>query len=86
MAVSRSDIEKMLGPVDNQLAAEIARTQASAADLAQALSWLHSDEARVNDGAHMPTGVVAELLDLLEAAEDEDGPLAQDGEGYQGLA
>lgn len=83
MAMSRTDIEKMLGPVDNQLAAEIARTDASAADLAQALSWLHSDEARVNDGAHMPTGVVAELLDLLEVVEDEDGTAAQNGEGHQ---
>lgn len=72
MAMSRSDIEKMLGPVDNQLAAEIARTDASAADLAQALSWLHADEARMNDGAHMPSGIVAELVDLLEAAEEED--------------
>ncbi|WP_196259176.1 hypothetical protein [Pelagibacterium limicola] len=73
MAMNRSEIEKLLGPVDNQLAAEIVRTDASPVELAQALSWLHSDEARVNEGAHMPTGVVAELVDLLEAVEDEDG-------------
>lgn len=79
MALTRRDIEKMLGPVDNQLAAEIARTGADAADLAQALSWLHSDEARINEGAHMPTGVVAELVDLLEAAEDEDGSPGESG-------
>lgn len=75
MAMSKEAIEKMLGPVDNQLAAEIVRTDANAEDLAQALSWVHSDEARVNEGAHMPSGVVAELVDLLEAAEEEE-PLA----------
>lgn len=80
MAMSREDIEKMLGPVDSQLAAEIVRTDASAEDLAQALSWVHADEARLNDGAHMPSGVVAELVDLLEAGEDDE-PDVPTGDG-----
>jgi hypothetical protein len=74
MAMTRSDIEKMLGPVDSDLVTEIVRTDASAADLAQALSWIHADEARLNDGAHLPSGVVAELVELLEADDDEEAP------------
>lgn len=72
MAMTRSDIEKMLGPVDDHLAAEIVRTDASAEDLAQALVWISADEAMVNDGAHMPTGVVAELIGLLDTADEEE--------------
>lgn len=75
MALSRETIEKMLGPVDSQLVAEIARTDATAEDLAQALSWVHSDEARLNEGAHLPTGVVAVLVELLETDDDDDAPM-----------
>lgn len=83
MAITRSEIERLLGPVDHQLAAEIAATDASTAELAKALAWLQSDEALVNDGDHLPTGKVAELIGILETADDEEGytaptPLADD--------
>lgn len=81
MALTREQIEKMLGPVDTQLAAEIVATDATAEDLAQALVWLHSDEAMLNEGQHMPSGVVAELIGLLEAADDEDGMAAPVADG-----
>lgn len=73
MAITRAEIERMLGPIDNQLAAEIAATDASATELARALAWLQSDEALVNDGDHLPTGKVAELIGILETADDEEG-------------
>lgn len=73
MAITREEIEQLLGPIDNQLAAEIAATDASAAELAKALAWVQSDEALVNDGGHLPTGKVAELIGILETADDEDG-------------
>jgi hypothetical protein len=47
------------------------------------LSWIHSDEARINEGAHMPTGVVAELIGLLEVVEDE-GQSPQPAASVQG--
>lgn len=81
MAMSRSDIEKMLGPIDSQLAAEIVRTNASAEDLAQAISWVHADEARLNDGAHLPSGIVSELVDLLQADDEDDIPLPSSNDG-----
>lgn len=73
MALTREEIERLLGPIDNQLAAEIAASDATAADLAKALAWLQSDEALVNDGDHLPTGKVAELIGILETADDEEG-------------
>lgn len=73
MAITRDEIERILGPIDNHLAAEIAATDATTAELAKALAWLQSDEALVNDGDHLPTGKVAELIGILETADDEDG-------------
>jgi len=73
MAIKRDEIERMLGPIDNQLAAEIAATDATATDLAKALAWLQADEALVNDGDHLPIGKVAELIGILETADDEEG-------------
>lgn len=73
MAITRDEIERMLGPIDNQLAAEIAATDATGTDLAKALAWLQSDEALVNDGDHLPTGKIAELIGILETADDEEG-------------
>ena len=73
MAMKRKEIERLLGPTDSQLAAEIVATDANSADLAKALAWLQSDEALVNDGDHLPTGKVAELIGILETIDDEDG-------------
>jgi len=63
----------VLGPIDEHLAAEIAATEATTADLTTALAWLEADEARVNEGDHLPTGKVAELIGILETADDEEG-------------
>lgn len=85
MAMTRNQIEKMLGPVDSQLAAEIVATDATVEDLAQALVWLNSDEAMLNEGQHMPSGVVAELIGLLEIADDDEGRGAPAGGYAQGI-
>lgn len=81
MVITRSDMEKILGPVDDQLATEILSVGATAEELARALFWVNADEAFVNDGAHMPAGRVAELIEILEAREMEDdhdlGPAPQ---------
>lgn len=73
MALTRDEIERILGPIDNHLAAEIAAIEATPAELSNALSWLQADEARVNEGDHLPTGRVAELIGILETADEEDG-------------
>lgn len=73
MALTKLEIERALGPIDPQLVAEIAAVDATVADLAKALAWLQSDEALVNDGDHLPTGAVAELIGILETADDDEG-------------
>lgn len=78
MALTRSEMERLVGPVDNQLAAEIVRTDATADELARAMAWIHADEALVNDGQHLPSGRVAELVALLAPPEDDDEPRAAD--------
>jgi hypothetical protein len=73
MTLNRAEIERVLGPVDNHLAAEISATEATAAELAKAVAWLEADEALVNDGDHLPTGKVAELIGILETADEDEG-------------
>ncbi|OLP59184.1 hypothetical protein BJF93_04580 [Xaviernesmea oryzae] len=70
--MTRDDILAVLGPVDEVLQAEIAATGASRAELAEAWAWVNADEALVNQGRALPTGRVAELVELLTADEDED--------------
>ncbi len=76
MAISRSDMEKILGPLDNQLAAEIVALDPSVDELAQAFYWLNAEDAMVADRKNMPTGKVADLVGILEALEDDDPALA----------
>ncbi|SDG36050.1 hypothetical protein [Pelagibacterium luteolum] len=82
MALTKLEIERALGPIEPHLAAEIAAIDATVADLVKALAWLQSDEALVNDGDHLPTGAVAELIGILETADDEDSfDVPASGEG-----
>lgn len=67
--VRLDDITSILGPIDEALAAQINRTGATPEELAQAWAWFNADEALVNEGRPLPSGRVAELVSLLEAAE-----------------
>ncbi len=73
------EITSVLGLVDSSLVAEINRTGASAAELAEAWAWFNADEALVNEGRSLPSGRVAELVGILEVAE-----LAEDTYGGKG--
>ncbi|NKX17244.1 hypothetical protein [Brucella pseudogrignonensis] len=66
------EIIAVLGSTDEVLAAELTATGASAAELAEALAWLNADEALVNEGRRPPSGKVADLIDILEAADQRD--------------
>ncbi|MBB4320504.1 putative membrane protein [Agrobacterium tumefaciens] len=70
------DITAILGPVDDDLVAQIYQTGASHGELSEAWAWLNADEALANQGRSPPSGKVAELIALIEAAElDDDAPL-----------
>jgi hypothetical protein len=71
-----ADVREVLGPIDDDVAAEIVRMEATREELVEALAWTASDEALVNDMRPPPSGTVAALVELLEAdaLDDADGP------------
>ncbi len=63
------EITAILGPTDEPLVAAINQTGASAGELAEAWAWLNADEALVDEGRSLPSGKVADLVGILEAAD-----------------
>ena len=72
MTITRDEIRRVLGPVDDTLAADIVNTGANEQELAEAWAWVNSDEALINDGRPLPGGRVAELVALLVTDEEEE--------------
>ena len=74
--VSRDDVTKAFGPVDEVTIAEIIGTGATVNELAEAQAWLANDEPLMNDGRPLASGRVRELIDILaevEASEEDEG-------------
>ena len=74
MTMTARDITAIIGPADEHLLSEIMLTGATAGELAQAWAWVNSDDALVNEGRPLPTGKVAELIDLLEDMDEDPEP------------
>ena len=76
MRITRDDIIKAVGPVDDVTIAEIIGTGATVEELAEAQAWIANDDPLLNAGRPLATGRVRELVDMLaelEPSEDEDG-------------
>ncbi|TAL76594.1 MAG: hypothetical protein EPN75_14125 [Beijerinckiaceae bacterium] len=71
MSLTREEVTSVLGPVDDALAAEVLATGASLAELSEAWAWLNADEAQLNAYRPMPTGRVAQLIDILSPPDEE---------------
>jgi hypothetical protein len=69
--MTREEIVSVLGPTDETLVAGILSTGASFEELRQAWIWLNEDEALMGEGRPLPGTRVAELIDLLDADEDD---------------
>lgn len=65
------DIVSVLGHIDDDLAATLVATGASADELREAWNWLHNDEALMSEGRPLPGTRVGQLIDLL--VPDHDG-------------
>jgi hypothetical protein len=80
MRVTRDDITKAVGPVDDVTIAEIIGTGATVEELAEAQAWIANDEPLMNAGRPLATGRVRELIDILaefeQSEDDEDGKQA----------
>jgi hypothetical protein len=77
--ITRDDVTKAIGPIDDVAIAEIIGTGATVEELAEAQAWIVNDEPLMNDGRPLATGRVRQLIDILaELGPSEDD---RDGEG-----
>lgn len=67
--LTRAEIERVLGPVDDAFAAELITTGASEQELLEAHMWVTSDDAMVTRSVPAPTGKVAALIEILSTRE-----------------
>jgi hypothetical protein len=73
--LTREDVTKAFGPLDDVAIAQIIGTGATPEELAEAEAWMVNDEPLMNAGKPLPSGRVRELIDILgelEASEDSD--------------
>jgi hypothetical protein len=73
--LTRDDVTKAFGRIDDVTIAEIIGTGATPDELAEAEAWMANDEPLMNAGRPLPSGRVRELIDILaefEASEDSD--------------
>jgi hypothetical protein len=62
-------------PLDDLTLAQVLATGATRAELAEALGWVDNDDAMLNEGRPIPTGRVAQLVELLKARDEEELPV-----------
>jgi hypothetical protein len=77
--ITRDDVTRAIGGIDDVTIAEIIATGATAEELAEARAWIANDEPLMNAGRPLATGRVRELIDILaelDADEDDDGKTA----------
>lgn len=71
--LTREDVIKAVGEIDDVTTAQIIGTGATAEELAEAQAWRENDEALINTGRPLPSGRVGELVEILDELEpDED--------------
>ena len=73
--LTREDVIKAIGGVDDVTIAEMIGTGATADELAEAQAWIVNDDPLLNAGKPLPSGRVRELIDILaeiETDEDDD--------------
>jgi hypothetical protein len=81
--VTRDDIARAVGPVDDASIAEIIGTGATVGELAEAQAWIVNDEPLMNAGRPLPSGRVGALIQILSELEpnedsaDDAGPVPQ---------
>lgn len=83
--LTRGEIIKAVGQVDDVTVAEIIGTGATAEELAEAQAWAVNDDPLLNAGRKLPTGRIRELIDILAELEpnqedgEEAGPVVSEG-------
>ncbi len=71
MTMTREDVIRVLGPVDETLMVQIIGTGASPEELEEAFAWLNADDVIGPELRRQPSGKVAELCEILEREEED---------------
>ena len=70
--ITRDDVIKAIGVVDDVTIAQIIAAGATVEELAEAQAWMANDEPMMNAGRPLATGRVRELVDILAELEPDD--------------
>jgi hypothetical protein len=70
--LTRDDVIKAVGEVDDVTIAQIIGTGATAEELAEAQAWIVNGDALIKAGKPLPSGRVRELIDILAELETDD--------------
>jgi len=70
--LTKEAIARVLGPVDDALAAQLVSTGASEEELREAFAWVSNDEPLVNDLRPFPKDRIAAVIEILEAQDQPD--------------
>jgi len=76
-SLTHKDVMTMLGPLDDAVVAGIIATGATIEELAEARAWLTNDEALINSGKPLPSGRVADIIEIMAAQEQEEDELTR---------
>jgi hypothetical protein len=79
LRITRDDVIKAIGAVDDVTIAQIIATGATAEELAEARAWMTNDEPMVNSGRPLATGRARELVDILAELEPDDDDYRESG-------
>jgi len=71
--LTRDDVIKAVGEVDDVTIAEIIGTGATAEELAEAQTWIANEDVLLDAGKPAPAGHVRELIDILAELETDEG-------------
>ena len=70
--ITRDEVIKAIGAVDDATIAEIIGTGATGDELAEALAWIGNDELMMKSGRPPATARVRGLVDILAELEPDD--------------
>ena len=70
--LTRDDVIKAVGAVDDVTIAQIIGINTTADELAEAQAWIVNDDPLLNAGRPLATGRVRELVDILAELEPDD--------------
>lgn len=71
MVLSRDDVVRILGPVDDRTVTQVIGIGATPEELEEAYAWVVNDEPMMGIGRPMAAGRVLRLVELLDSIEEE---------------